>query len=143
MEFKTLKVKLVNSDSIAPKRAYPGDAGLDVFSDEDTDIYFGQRKAIKSGICIQVPKGYYCQVAPKSGLAIKSGIDVLGGIIDFGYTAEILVILINHSKETFHVKKGNKIAQLIMKKIAVPTIEIVENLEETDRGSNGFGSTGN
>ena len=119
MEFKTLKVKLVNSDSIAPKRAYPGDAGLDVFSDEDTDIYFGQRKAIKSGI------------------------DVLGGIIDFAYTAEILVILINHSKETFHVKKGNKIAQLIMKKIAVPTIEIVENLEETDRGSNGFGSTGN
>lgn len=126
LNFK-LKVKLLDTEAIAPKRAHPRDAGLDIFSNEDTDIYFGQRKAIKTGISVQFPPGYYIRVSPKSGLAVKNGVDVLAGVIDSNFSKEILVVLINHSKETFHIKKGNKIAQLIMEKIALPEIEIILN----------------
>lgn len=142
MENFKLKVKLLQKDSIVPKRAHASDAGLDIFSNEDTKIYSEQRQTIKTGISVEFPVGYYMRVSPKSGLAVKNGIDVLAGVIDSTYSGEILVVLINHSNETFHIKKGNKIAQLIMEKIAIPDIEVVSELSSSERGTKGFGSTG-
>lgn len=97
---------------------------------------------ISSGLAIAVPEGHYGRMAPRSGLAVKKFIDVGAGVIDCDYRGEIKILLFNFSDEDFEVKKGERIAQLIIEKIAMPVLKEVENLEETDRGEGGFGSTG-
>ncbi|MGF1491986.1 MAG: dUTP diphosphatase [Microcoleaceae cyanobacterium] len=139
-----LKVLKSNPDAILPQYAHAGDAGLDLFSVADLTIQPGESQLVPTGIAIELPAATEAQVRPRSGLALKHQITVLNtpGTIDAGYRGEIGVILINHGKQEFQVKKGMKIAQLVIASVLRVDIEEVEALTGTTRGVGGFGSTG-
>lgn len=139
-----LKVKKLESDAIIPKQAHIGDAGLDLFSIVELEILPGEVKLVRTGISIELPENTEAQIRPRSGLALINQITVLNtpGTIDYGYRGEIGVILINHSKKTFKVEKGMKIAQMVVKPILPIEIVEVSDLSGSERGSGGFGSTG-
>ena len=136
--------------AILPKRANPYDAGLDLSACENAVVPARGKEIIDTGIAVQIPNDCYARVAPRSGLAAKNGIDVGAGVIDYGYTNRIKVILFNHTDNDFVVKQGDRIAQLIFEKIYIhqdiPVIpyEILQDYakKDTTRGMNGFGSTG-
>ena len=118
-------------------------AGFDLHANQDATIEPNNQAMISTGIhCTLSSSDYYLRVAPRSGLAAKHGINVLAGVVDYDYTGEIKVILINHGSETFTVNKFDRVAQLIPTKIIYPKIKVVDELPETKRGSDGFGSTG-
>jgi dUTP pyrophosphatase len=139
-----VRVKRLNEEAKLPKKALPGDAGYDVFTNEQVALQPGERKLIGTGIKIAVPQGYEAQVRPKSGLAINYGITVLNtpGTIDPNYRGELKVILINLSDKEVKIEKGQKIAQIIFNKVETPEIIEVDELDETERNEKGFGSTG-
>jgi dUTP pyrophosphatase len=143
-----LKIKKLENfrELTLPKYETAGSAGMDLTAsiDEDIIIKSGEIKLIKTGIAIALEKGFEAQIRPRSGLALKNGITVLNtpGTIDSDYRGEICVILINHSKLDFIVSRGMRIAQMIIAKYEQAEIISVENLDETVRGSSGFGSTG-
>lgn len=139
-----LKVKLLHESARLPEYAHHGDAGLDLFSILDMEIHPGDSALIPTGISIQLPIGTEAQIRPRSGLALKHQITVLNtpGTIDQGYRGEIGVILINHGKEIFKVEQGMKIAQMVIQHILTVKVEINEELDSTERGPGGFGSTG-
>lgn len=139
-----LKIKKINQAAKLPEYAHEGDAGLDLFSVDDVIILPGESKLIKTGIQIELPRDTEAQVRPRSGLALKNQITVLNtpGTIDEGYRGEVGVILINHGKQQFHVEKGMKIAQMVIKPVLKVTVKEVEELTDTTRGEGGFGSTG-
>jgi dUTP pyrophosphatase len=137
------KITLNYKDSRKPVKGSVGSAGYDLFSHENGIIEPYQHKAFDTGISMTCFISCYGRVAPRSGLAYKHGIDVLAGVIDSDYTGPVKVILQNNSVDAYAVKKGERIAQLIFEKIANPELLIVDHLGETDRGSGGFGSTGN
>ena len=134
-------VKLLSEFSKAPIRKTDGAAGYDLSSIEDVDIPANSRKLVDIGLSFTVPENTYGQIAPRSGLAVK-GIDIGAGVIDHDYTGPVKVLMINTSDTVFTVEKGSRIAQLIIKKIETPEINIVDDLSVTDRGNGGFGSTG-
>lgn len=142
-----MKVKLVNkSKHQAPHYATSLSAGLDLRAniDEEIQINSMERRLIPTGLFLELPKGFEAQIRSRSGLALKSGISVLNspGTIDADYRGEIMVLLINLSAETFVIKDGERIAQMIIAKHETISWELVENLEDTERGSGGFGHTG-
>ena len=138
-----MKIKLLVEGAKTPFRANKMDAGADLCSVEDAIITPLERKAIGTGISIEIPEGYYGRIAPRSGLAYKNGIDVLAGVVDSSYRGEIKVILFNTDKENnFEIKKGERIAQLIIEDHFNFEFDVVEELTYTERGSGGFGSTG-
>ncbi len=139
-----VKIKRVSESAITPCYAHEGDAGVDLYSDEDCILKPGERKLVKTGIKIALPHGYEAQVRPKSGLALNHGISLCNsvGTIDSGYRGEICVILINHGSEEFKVNKATKIAQMIFNKFEEAEFQEVEELDETKRNQGGFGSTG-
>ena len=139
--------KLENGQDLPlPQYKTQGSAGMDLLAaiTEPLVLKSGEIKLIPTGIAIALEPGYEAQVRPRSGLALKNGVTVLNtpGTIDSDYRGEICVILINHSKEDFTVTKGMRIAQMIIASYIQPQIEEVADLEETQRGVNGFGSTG-
>ena len=119
---------------------------MDVFSNTDAIISAGQRKLISTGISVSWSgldeENYYLRVAPRSGLAVKNNIDIGAGVIDYDYRGIIYVCMINNGTNDFEVVKGMKIAQLILEKCNRPIIREVSDLDNTERGNNGFGSTG-
>lgn len=125
-----------------PKFALAGDAGMDLFSVEDIELKPGQRISCRTGVAIKVPENHVGLVWDKSGPSHKFGIKTLGGVLDSNYTGELLVGLANLSQDKFVIKRGQKVAQLLIQKIEVPEVEETEELEETNRGVGGFGSTG-
>lgn len=141
-----MKVEVVklNKDLPTPKYAHHGDAGMDLYSAVDAVLEPGEWKIIPSGIKISVPYGFEAQVRPRSGLAAKFGVTVVNspGTIDHEYRGEVGVIMINHNKQPFVIKKGERIAQLVFHKIEIVHLEEVEQISETTRGAGGFGSTG-
>jgi len=128
--------------AIMPKRANANDAGYDLFAIDDVKIDAHGQDLIGTGLCVAIPKGYYGQIQPRSSLAVKYRVTPEGGVIDSGYRGEVKVILHNMSDNVFEIKKGNKIAQLILIKIITPDIMEVSELTTTVRGTGGFGSTG-
>lgn len=140
MEIKILKL---NSAAILPIYAHPGDTGLDLFSVETIEILPGETQLVKTGIAIALPPNTEAQIRPRSGLALKHSVTVLNspGTIDAGYRGEIGIILINHGKKSFHIVPGSKIAQMVICSIIQAKIIIVDQLNSTSRGDNGFGST--
>jgi dUTP pyrophosphatase len=138
----SLLVKLLNRDAKVPSRGSNKAAGYDLSSIEEVIIPPRDRKVVKTGIAISIPSGYYGRVAPRSGLTVKSGIDVGAGVIDEDYRGEICVILFNHSNCYFVINIGDRIAQLILEKIGTPDVKVVDDLNNTERGENGFGSSG-
>ncbi len=137
-------VAKVHEDAILPHYAHPGDSGMDVYSIEDLTILPGERVLIRTGLTMAVPENYEAQVRPKSGLALNHAMTLLNapGTIDSGYRGEVCVILINHGRNTFHVQKHTKIAQLVICPVVRAEIVEVEQLDGTIRGQGGFGSTG-
>lgn len=135
----------INPTATLPKYAHPGDAGMDICSAEDVVIPPMQRKLIHTGLRARIPEGLEIQVRPRSGLALKHGITVLNtpGTIDSGYRGEIGVILANFGDKEFNVRKGDRVAQLVVSSfVSVRVLEGDVDKEETDRGEGGFGSTG-
>jgi dUTP pyrophosphatase len=136
-----IKIKKMFPEAKLPERAHDSDAGYDLFSTEDNYLRPLERKVIKTGIGVRIPKGYYGRVAPRSGLAVKQGLDVLAGVIDSGYTGEVGVVLINLSREVAHIIEGSKVAQLIIEKCHPIEWEETDDLSPTERGEDGYGSS--
>jgi len=140
-----LKVAKTLPWATLPQYAHPDDSGLDLRAAESVELEPGGSRAIRTGLAIELPAGTEAQIRPRSGLALEHQIAVLNapGTIDAGYRGEIRVILINHGRAPFGVTAGMKIAQMVVAPVLHPSIEAVERLSETARGSRGFGSSGN
>ncbi len=136
-----LKVKRINKKAKLPNYSHQGDAGLDVFSVVDYNLKSQEIKAIPTGIKIAIPEGFVGLVWDKSGLSLK-GVHCLAGVIDSGYRGEVKVVMVNLSQQLFEIKKGTKIAQILIQPVAGVRVVEVEELEKTDRGDKGFGSSG-
>jgi len=140
----TLKFKRIHPDAVLPAYAHPSDAGMDVRSVDELVLQPGKRALVHTGLVMLLPPMHEAQVRPRSGLAVRHGVTVLNtpGTIDSGYRGELCVILVNFGDEPFHVGKGDRIAQLVITPVVqFETVE-VESVDETDRGTGGFGSTG-
>ena len=138
-----VKIKRLKPAAQIPRYEYPDDSGADLYAIEECTLQPLERKAIPTGLCAEVPVGFELQVRPKSGLALESGITVLNtpGTIDSGYRGEIKVILINLGSESYQIRKGQKIAQLVAAPVVRVDFREVERLSESGRGIGGFGST--
>ncbi len=160
-----LQFKKLHPNALIPQRAKDGDAGYDLFALEPTKINPFERKLIPTGISMAIPYGFYGRVAPRSGSALKHGIDVMAGVIDGSYRGDVGVVLINlnmlpslsealgrnHNAMVisslfgaagqFEIRRGDKIAQIIIEHCADVEFEEVESLPESERGAGGFGST--
>ena len=139
-----LKFKRIHPDAVLPEYAHPSDAGMDVKSIDDLVIAPGKRALVHTGLVMALPPMYEAQVRPRSGLALKKGVTVLNtpGTIDSGYRGDVGVILINLGEEDFEIKKGDKIAQIVIAPVTVAEIVETDVIDDTDRGEGGFGSTG-
>jgi dUTP pyrophosphatase len=138
-------VTKLDKDAVIPTYAKPGDAGADLYSISELVLSPGERALVKTGIAIALPNGYVGLVHPRSGLGLKNGISVVNtpGTIDAGYRGEIGVVLINHDlHESFQVKKGDRIAQLVIQKVENAQFKMVNQLPESERAAGGYGSTG-
>lgn len=124
------------------KQRKPGDAGIDLYAGENHVIEPRSQGLVKVGISVSFSPDYYLRIAPRSGLALKYGIDVMAGVIDSSYRGELGVILRNHSGVPFIIERGDRIAQAVPEQISQEDFIIVENLDESSRGVGGFGSTG-
>ena len=141
----TLRVRRLHPAARLPRRAHPGDAGLDLYAVEGVALGPGERARVGTGIAIEVPADHAGWVLPRSGLAARHGIGVVNapGLIDSGYRGELSVVLVNLDREsTFAVERGMRIAQLVVSRVAAPDVLEVAELEESARGTGGFGSTG-
>lgn len=127
-----------------PAYATTGAAGMDVVSAEDVTLAPGARHAVATGLALAIPQGYEVQVRPRSGLALKHGITVPNtpGTIDSDYRGELKVILINHGAEPFVIARGDRVAQLVLAPVVQAVWDEVAELDATERGAGGFGSTG-
>ena len=137
--------RLPHGEGLAlPAYATGGAAGMDVVSAEDVTIAPGARHAVATGLAVAIPAGYEIQVRPRSGLALKHGISVPNapGTIDSDYRGELKVILINHGDEPFAIARGDRVAQLVLAPVTRAAWNEVAELDETQRGAGGFGSTG-
>jgi dUTP pyrophosphatase len=142
-----MEILVSRMDETVPLPAYAksGDAGADLISTIDTIIYPEERAVIPTGLALAIPEGYVGLVHPRSGLALNHGISIVNtpGTVDSGYRGEIKVILINHDKwKSFEIKRGDRIAQLVIQKVEQPTFREVTELDLTERGASGFGSSG-
>lgn len=140
----TLAFKRIHPDAVLPAYAHKSDAGMDVRSVADIVIAPGKRALVPTGLVMLLPPGYEAQVRPRSGLALKHGVTVLNtpGTIDSGYRGEVGVILANFGDSDFAVRKGDKIAQIVIAPVTQPDIVESDTVDSTDRGVGGFGSTG-
>lgn len=140
-----LKIKLLDAEGTLPRYQHEGDAGLDLSSRVDLMLQPGERATVPTGIAVAIPAGYAGFVLPRSGLAARHGIALVNspGLIDSGYRGEVAVVIINTDKhEAFHIKRGDRIAQLVIQKVVEATTIQVSELDATSRGKGGFGSTG-
>jgi dUTP pyrophosphatase len=137
-----IQIKKLHPDAKKPNFALVGDAGMDLYSIQDIIIKPGERISCPTGIAIKIPENYVGLVWDKGGPSHRFGIKTLGGVYDSNYTGEYLIGLINLSREDFVIKKGQKIAQVLIQKVECPEIEEVDEIEKTNRGEARFGSTG-
>ena len=137
-----ISFKKLDDRAILPARGSALAAGLDLFSLEDLAIAPKQRILARTGLAVAIPEGHYGRIAPRSGLALRTGLDVLSGVIDADYRGEIGCLLYNTGEETITLPAQSKICQLIIEKIITPQPVWADAIDETDRGSGGFGSTG-
>ena len=142
-QYISIPIKKLSDKAIIPTQGTSEAAGYDLYAAEDSVVYSMSRTLVKTNISIAIPEGYYGRIAPRSGLAFKYGIDVLAGVIDSDYRGDIGVILFNTSTNTeFKVKAGDRIAQIIIEKCHNVHWDIENELTDSNRQNNGFGSTG-
>ena len=144
---KNIQIELLNEDAVFPEYAYPTDSGFDLYSTEEVKLSPFGRALVPTGLKLSFDIGYEIQVRPKSGLALKQGITVLNtpGTVDSGYNGEIMVIVFNTNQTEFTIPKGMKIAQAVLCPVVngkYVNLQLVDKIEDKDRGANGFGSTG-
>jgi dUTP pyrophosphatase len=137
-----LRFKRLHPEARLPTRGSALAAGLDIYSVERVTLQPGARAAVRTGLAVAIPEGFYGRVAPRSGLAVRQGLDTMSGVIDSDYRGEILCVLINLGGAAIEIEPGARIAQLIIERIALPEAVWAEDLDETERGAGGFGSTG-
>lgn len=137
----SFKVQVLEGGKM-PTKAHSGDAGWDLYAAHSVDILPSKRVLVSTECKFNIPQGYYGRIADRSGLALKSGLHVMGGVIDSTYTGVVKVVLVNLGDTTYSVSAGEKIAQMIITKIHEGDLVLVENLDEFTRGENGFGSSG-
>jgi dUTP pyrophosphatase len=137
-----LRVKKLTPTAILPKYANPGDAGLDIYADETVVLQPNEKKTIHTGIAFALPPNHVGLVWDKSGLASKFHLHTFAGVIDESYRGELQIVIGNFGTQPYTIEKGKKIAQLLVQPIHYTSVEEVDSLEETQRGSGGFGSTG-
>jgi dUTP pyrophosphatase len=137
-----LKVKKLSPEAVLPSYAHPGDAGMDLYANETITLKPGEIGKIKSGISMEIPEGYVGLYWDKSGLSNNHGIKMLGGVVDSGYRGELIMGVINLSQKEYTFEKGHKVLQMLIQKVEHMEIVEVEELSDTDRGENGFGSSG-
>ena len=140
--FDSLRFRKHDERARLPTRGSLFAAGLDLYSVEALKLAPGERAAVRTGLSVAIPHGFYGRVAPRSGLAVEHGLDVLAGVIDSDYRGEIKCALINHGQRPVEIEVGQRIAQLIIEAIATPQPAWADDLDETSRGAGGFGSTG-
>ena len=145
--FMKIKVKismLENCADLVPVKAHEDDAAFDLKSRSDMLVPAGKSTLIPTGVFIELPVNYEAQVRPRSGLALKHNITLTNspGTIDAGYRGEVGVIMFNHGPEAFNIKRGDRIAQMVIAELPQVQLEVVENLSDSNRGTGGFGSTG-
>jgi dUTP pyrophosphatase len=141
----TLRVRRLDARARLPTRAYPGDAGLDLYALEDGLLGPGERASIRTGVAVEIPDGQAGLVLPRSGLAAKHGIALVNapGLIDAGYRGEVCVLLLNTDRSVpFALAAGDRIAQLVLVRVETPAVVEVEELPLSERGAGGFGSSG-
>ena len=131
----------VSGESI-PKYAHAGDAGADITASEKIAIPPRERTLVSTGVRLEIPEGYVGLIWPRSGLAVKKGIDCGAGVIDSHYRGEVKVLLFNHSDNEFQIEPGDRIAQILIQKVERVEFHLVDQLNETARSDAGFGSTG-
>lgn len=139
-----IKVKRLPNGESLPLPAYGSEhaVGLDVVSSENVSLAPGERHPVRTGIAIAIPHGYEVQVRSRSGTAVRNGITCLTGTIDSDYRGELMVVLVNLGAEPFAIARGDRIAQLIPAPVLKARFDEVDDLDETERGIGGFGSTG-
>ena len=137
-----LPVKLLSDNAVLPKRNHETDAGLDLHCVDPVVIYPGQSALLPSGIAVAIPDGMAGFIWPRSGLAVNRSIDKLAGLIDSSYRGEIKISLINHGERPIELKSGDRIAQLVIQRVELLEPLAVRDLDSTDRGGKGFGSSG-
>ena len=137
-----IKIKKLHQEAVMPKYAHPGDVGMDMFSLEDYDLKPGERRIFPCGFALEFEHGFVAIVKDKGSLPKNAGIHTMGGVFDAGYRGEYNVNLINLGAETYHISKGDKIAQLIIYPVMIAELEEVNELSESSRGHGRFGSTG-
>ena len=137
-----MQIKLLTDSAKMPSYAHADDAGMDLYADEKVLLEAGARVQVKSGIAVAIPKGHVGLLWDKSGLSHKSGLKMLGGVIDAGYRGEVIVGIHNLGTETVAIESGQKIAQMLIQPILQPQLTEVNELSATERGDGGFGSTG-
>ena len=140
-----LRVRRLDPELPLPVRAHPADAGLDLHSAESVELPPGRRVLIGTGVAVGIPPGYVGLVHPRSGLAARAGLSIVNapGTVDSGYTGEIKVNLINLDPcESVHIRRGDRIAQLLVQAVEIWPVVEVSDLDDSERGAAGFGSTG-
>ena len=139
-----IQILQLDDGLLVPAHAHPGDAGVDLAARTEVTLEPGARAAVPTGIAVAIPDGYAGLIVPRSGLAARHGISVVNGpgLIDSGYRGEIHAVLINLGDEPFHAERGDRIAQLVVIPVAAVEYTVVEELPESARGTDGFGSSG-
>ena len=137
-----IKLKKLKSKIKLPFYAHPGDAGLDLYSQETFVLEPGKKHEFTLGFALEIPVGFVGLVWDKGGLGFKHGIHCLGGVCDAGYRGEYIVCLVNLSNKPYKIEKGDKIAQLLIQPVESVDIKVVRKLNNTSRGGGAFGSTG-
>jgi len=133
---------LVGTGGALPEHGSPGAAGADLRASEAVVIPAGARAAVPTALRLQIPAGHVGLVWPRSGLAVRHGIDTLAGVIDSDYRGEVKVVLVNHGDEPFAIAAGDRIAQLLLQRVERARFVAVQAVRDTSRGEGGFGSTG-
>ena len=133
---------LVDAGAALPEYASAGAAGADLRASEAAEIAPGGRAAVPTGVRLQIPPGHVCLVWPRSGLAVRHGIDTLAGVIDSDYRGEVRVVLVNHGEEPFRIAAGDRVAQLLVQRVERAAFTAATEIDDTGRGRGGFGSTG-
>jgi len=136
-----IKIKKLHLEAKLPQYAHPGDVGMDFFSIEKYILNPGERYAFKTGIAMEFPEGYAAIVKDKGGVA-NAGVETIGGVFDAGYRGEYFIHLLNVGNEPYEVKKGQKICQIIIFPVEIPTLTEVKSLSDSARGDGKYGSTG-
>lgn len=141
----SLFIEKISPDAVTPSRGSAGAAGYDLHSYLDYTIEPGCRKLISTQIKVQLPSGTYGRIAPRSGLSVKHGINVGAGVVDKDFSGEVFVLLFNNSDTAYNIKKNDRVAQLILEKHVIADVFVVDKIKPfagSNRGANGFGSTG-